>query len=406
MVAIRVEDVTKRYGKVEVLDRVSFAVSDGEFAVLLGPSGCGKTTLLRCIAGLEQANSGRIYLGDELANEVPPGERDLAMVFQSLALFPHMTVAENIAFPLKVRGSSLQAMQDKVREVSKLLAIEDLLEKAPRELSGGEQQRVEIGRAIAREPKAFLMDEPLSSLDAPLRAQLRSELKRIQREVGVTTLYVTHDQAEALALADKIGVINKGSLLQYDSPLNVFQRPSSAFVARFVGDPQANILNVTVTLRQEPAAATAKAAKPVQGYFIQGEGFRYPIPETTARLILERSKEAKGERTPGDGAVQVSVRPEDIQLSTTAAGPSGDMFSGRVILDEPLTLYRLLTIEFADSGARGGASGGGDSSRMARASIKALVSKDLKIELGQEIWFRFSMERAHFFERSTGKALL
>jgi len=387
--------VEKTYGDSKVLNRVSFAVSDGEFSVLLGPSGCGKTTLLRCIAGLERPNSGHIYIGEERVDSFPPGQRDIAMVFQTVSLFPHMTVAENISFPLKVRGSSVQAMGEKVREVAKLLSIEGLLDKAPRELSGGEQQRVEIGRAIAREPKAFLMDEPLSSLDSPLRAQLRAELKRIQREVGATILYVTHDQAEALALADRIGVMNGGALLQYDRAQNVFERPSSAFVARFVGDPQANIMNVKVIRADGPAAFPQQS----QAFAIVGEGFRLSIPDTTARDILEKVRIVQQGGPRADGAIQVSIRPEDIQVATSP-GESGGEIKGRVVLDETLTLYRLLTVEL--DGYQGPASG--DSPR--RTSIKVLSEKESKFGLGDEVWLRPDLGKAHYFERTTGAAIL
>jgi ABC-type sugar transport system ATPase subunit len=389
-----VEDVEKSYGESKVLNRVSFIVSDGEFSVLLGPSGCGKTTLLRCIAGLERPDSGHIYIGEEMVDSFQPGQRDIAMVFQSLSLFPHMTVAENIYFPLKVRGSSVQAMEDKVREIAKLLSIEGLLDKAPRELSGGEQQRVEIGRAIAREPKAFLMDEPLSSLDSPLRAQLRAELKRIQREVGTTTLYVTHDQAEALALADRIGVMNSGALLQYDRAQNVFERPSSAFVARFVGDPQANIMDVKVIRADGPAAFPEQS----QAFAIVGEGFRSSIPDTTARDILEKVRTLQ-QGGQADGAIQVSIRPEDIQVATSPGEPGGEI-KGRVVLDETLTLYRLLTVEL--DGDKGPASGDSPG----RTSLKVLSGKESKFGLGDEVWLRPDLGKAHYFERTTGSAIL
>ena len=385
----------KTYGDSKALDRVSLTVSDGEFSVLLGPSGCGKTTLLRCIAGLERPDSGHIYIGEEMVDTLPPGQRDIAMVFQTVSLFPHMTVAENIAFPLKVRGSSVQAMGDKVREVAKLLSIEGLLDKAPRELSGGEQQRVEIGRAIAREPKAFLMDEPLSSLDSPLRARLRAELKRIQREVGATTLYVTHDQAEALALADRIGVMNKGALLQYGGAKNVLERPSSAFVAGFVGDPQANIINVRVTQADGAAALPQQS----QAYALVGEGFRQSIPTTAARDILERVRTLQQGAPQAEGAIQVSIRPEDIQV-VNSPGESGDKIKGRVVLDETLTLYRLLTVELdGDQATASGDSPG-------RTSLKVLSGKESKFGLGDEVWLRPDLGKAHYFERTTGAAIL
>ncbi len=370
MVEIRVEGLSKRYGKTEVLNDVSFAVADGEFAVLLGPSGCGKTTLLRCVAGLEAVDKGEIYIGSELVNPLPPRDRDLSMVFQSFSLFPMMNVRENIAFPLKVRGVAKQATDERVKEVAKLLGIDELLDKLPKEISGGEQQRVAIGRAIAREPKAFLMDEPLSSLDAPLRAQLRSELKRIQKEIGVTTLYVTHDQAEALSLADKIGVLNRGSLLQFGPPQSVFAKPQSAFVARFVGDPQANIVNVSV------ASGVAGA------HAVEGSGFRFPIPATVGGPLKEKTKDASA-------SVQVSIRPEDIELAVSR--PSEESSQGVVLLDEPLTLYRLVTVKLGDDKGEDGST-----------NLKVLASKELKLDTGQQVWLRFNPSRLHFFDRESG----
>jgi len=376
MVEIKVEGLTKKYGKVEVLNNVSFVAGDGELAVLLGPSGCGKTTLLRCVAGLESVDKGEIYIGDEMVNPLPPRERDLSMVFQGFSLFPTMNVHENIAFPLRVRGVATRTADERVNEVAKLLGIEQLLDKSPKEISGGEQQRVAIGRAIARKPNAFLMDEPLSSLDAPLRAQLRSELKRLQREIGITTLYVTHDQAEALALADKIGVMNKGSLLQYGSPQSVFERPSSAFVARFVGDPQANILNVSL--------ATGLAG----AHFVEAAGLRFAIPATMGAALDERSRE-KGAVT----GIQVSIRPEDIELAVSRT--SEEATEGRVLLDEPLTLYRLVTVKLEDGTPDG-----------TLTNVKVLASKDLKLAAGQQVWLRFNPERVHFFDRESGELLV
>ena len=376
MVEIKVEGLTKKYGKVEVLNNVSFVAGDGELAVLLGPSGCGKTTLLRCVAGLESVDKGEIYIGDEMVNPLPPRERDLSMVFQGFSLFPTMDVRENIAFPLRVRGVATRTADERVNEVAKLLGIEQLLDKSPKEISGGEQQRVAIGRAIARKPNAFLMDEPLSSLDAPLRAQLRSELKRLQREIGITTLYVTHDQAEALALADKIGVMNKGSLLQYGSPQSVFERPSSAFVARFVGDPQANILNVSL--------ATGLAG----AHFVEAAGLRFAIPATMGAALDERSRE-KGAVT----GIQVSIRPEDIELAVSRT--SEEATEGRVLLDEPLTLYRLVTVKLEDGTPDG-----------TLTNVKVLASKDLKLAAGQQVWLRIKPERVHFFDRETGELLV
>lgn len=375
MVAIRVEDVWKSYGENHVLEGVTFEVPDGEFAVLLGPSGCGKTTLLRCVAGLEKVHRGRIYLGGELANDLPPVERDIAMVFQGFSLFPTMTVRENIAFPLRIRDVAKAEVEERVGEVAETLSIEHLLDKSPKEISGGEQQRVAIGRAISRRPRAFLMDEPLSNLDAPLRAQLRSELKRIQREIRVTTLYVTHDQAEAHALADKIGVLNRGSLLQYGPPNTVFENPSSAFVARFVGDPQTNILSVSLT---SPGRGTAFAA--------EGGGISLPVPEAVGRALEQTA--TQGDAGGDARRLHMSIRPEDIQLSLSPQ--PGDYVQGTVALDEPLTLYRLVTVRPGE---------GPD-------GVRVLASKDLKLEVGQKVWLRFDAGKIRFFDPDTGRLLV
>src|SRR5258706_97478 len=236
------DDVVKKYGHVVGVDRLHLQIQGGEFIVLLGPSGCGKTTTLRMLAGLETATSGNIYIGDHCVNEVSPRDRDVAMVFQSYALYPHMTVAGNIAYPLRVRQVPRHEIPGRVQKVAVLLGIGELLERRPKELSGGQRQRVALARAIVRQPRVFLMDEPLSNLDAKLRLYMRRELKRLQYELGTTTLYVTHDQAEAMTLAHRIAVMEGGLVRQLDTPLNIYQRPASKFVAGFVGSPTMNFL--------------------------------------------------------------------------------------------------------------------------------------------------------------------
>jgi multiple sugar transport system ATP-binding protein len=415
MVEIRVEGVSKNYGSVEVLDQVSFVVDDGEFAVLLGPSGCGKTTLLRCVAGLEKADKGEVYLGEELVNDLSPMERDLAMVFQGFSLFPTMTARENIAFPLNVRRVGKQAVDERVNEVARTLGIEHLLDKSPKDFSGGEQQRVAIGRAIVREPKAFLMDEPLSNLDAPLRAQLRSELKRLQKDIGVTTLYVTHDQAEALALADKIGVLNRGTLLQYGSPSSVFQAPSTAFVARFVGDPQTNIINVSL----EPSGQTGG------NYVMRSEGLNLSLPEGVGAPVKKAAQTMRSQGAATEASFQVSIRPEDIELSTVRDrwreehGQGGhdadadDVVQGTILLDEPLTLYRVVTVRLGDGAAVSPASTAPGVTRLSMmprdassTNLKVLVSKDSKLDPGRHVWLKFDPDKFRFFDRETGAALV
>jgi ABC-type sugar transport system ATPase subunit len=226
----------------KVLDGISFAVADGDFCVLLGPSGCGKSTLLRMIAGLETASSGAIAIGDTRVDHLPPRSRDIAFVFQNYALYPHMSVFDNLAFSLRLRNGSQDQIRGKVLEAARLLELDDLLERKPQELSGGQRQRVAVGRAIVRQPKIFLFDEPLSNLDASLRATMRVELARLHQKLGTTILYVTHDQAEAMTLAKTIIVLNEGKIEQIGSPEAIYHQPASPFVARFVGSPQMNLI--------------------------------------------------------------------------------------------------------------------------------------------------------------------
>src|SRR5215203_2257096 len=239
---IQFHNVTKTFGGACVVDDLSLEVRDGEFIVLLGPSGCGKTTTLRMLAGLESVTSGDILIGGQRINDVPTQHRDLAMVFQSYALYPHMTIAENIGYPLRVRKLDKAERAARVQRVAEMLEIASLLERKPRQLSGGERQRVALARAIVREPRAYLMDEPLSNLDARLRVQMRGELKRLQHQLGTTTIYVTHDQAEAMTLASRVAVMRKGRLQQFDTPLTIYNQPANRFVAEFVGSPSMNFV--------------------------------------------------------------------------------------------------------------------------------------------------------------------
>jgi multiple sugar transport system ATP-binding protein len=251
---IEYRNVSKNFGGTLVVDDLSLEIEDGEFVVLLGPSGCGKTTTLRMLAGLESVSSGDIFISGERVNDIPTQHRDLAMVFQSYALYPHMTIAENIAYPLRVRKLDKARRAERVKRVAAMLEIESLLDRKPRQLSGGERQRVALARAIVREPRAYLMDEPLSNLDARLRVQMRGELKRLQHQLGTTTIYVTHDQAEAMTLASRVAVMRKGRLQQFDTPMNIYNYPANRFVAEFVGSPSMNFIeesHLTIGIRPE-----------------------------------------------------------------------------------------------------------------------------------------------------------
>lgn len=246
MTTLSIRNLTKKYGRLTALEDFSLEISSGEFMVLLGPSGCGKTTVLRCIAGLTDITGGEIYIGSELVNKIPPKDRDVAMVFQNYSLYPHMNVYNNIAFPLKMRKVHKDKINESVHKIASLLNIDNLLDRKPKEISGGQMQRVALGRALVREPKIFLMDEPLSNLDAKLRTEMRVEIKKLQEKVGITTLYITHDQSEAMSMADNVGIMDSGKLLQIDSPQKVYTEPANRFVASFIGVPPMNFIKFKI----------------------------------------------------------------------------------------------------------------------------------------------------------------
>jgi multiple sugar transport system ATP-binding protein len=285
---VYLEQVARRFNAVTAIEDITFEVPDGQFWVLVGPSGCGKSTILRSIAGLDRVTEGNLYIGDRCVNETPARQRDVAMVFQNYALYPHMTVAENLSFGLRMRQADARSIRARIETVAQALNITHLLDRQPRQLSGGQQQRVALGRAIARQPQVFLLDEPLSNLDAQLRDDTRAELKQLHQQVGITSIYVTHDQVEAMTLADQIVVLNQGRIQQIADPQTVYAKPVNQMVATFLGSPPMNILPGT----------------------FEGEGFqigreRIPFPEGLRSLNL-----AKGQR------FNLGIRPEHIQVAT------------------------------------------------------------------------------------------
>lgn len=291
MAEVRLVNVVKRFGNVIAVDNVNIDVKDGEFLVLLGPSGCGKTTTLRIIAGLEEVTSGEVYIGDRLVNDVPPKDRDIAMVFQNYALYPHMNVFKNISFGLELRKVPKAVIEKKVKEVSEMLGIDNLLNRKPKELSGGQRQRVALARAIVRDPKVYLMDEPLSNLDAKLRVQTRGELIKLHERLGVTTVYVTHDQVEAMTLGDRVVVINKGVVQQIGTPKEVFDHPANKFVAGFVGTPPMNFFNVRVEQEGE-------------NIVLRGSDFSLTVPKDFAAILKNANIQGR--------EVILGIRPKDI----------------------------------------------------------------------------------------------
>ena len=347
MAGIRVEKVSKRFGKVEALKGVDLEVRDQEFLVLLGPSGCGKTTLLCIVAGLEAPTSGEVYIGERRVTHLPPRLRGIAMVFQNYAIFPHLTVYENVAFGLRMKRRPEEEIRRKVGEVAALLHIEELLDRYPAQLSGGQRQRVAVARALAVEPEVLLMDEPLSNLDALLRLEMRAELKRLLKETRTTTLYVTHDQVEAMSLADRIAVMRQGEIVQLGTPTEIYHAPADTFVGGFIGNPPMNFLR-----------AGALGGRVVL------EGFAVPSPV--------------------EGEVLLGVRPEDLRVSKEQAEGA---FRARVLVVEPLGPHLQLTLEREGE------------------TFRALADPDFSVAFGEEVWVRPNPGRVRLFHPKTGKAL-
>ena len=326
MTAVVLNDVRKAFGPVSVLHGVNLEIQEGEFIVFVGPSGCGKSTLLRCIAGLEETTGGDLFINQVRVNELPPAKRGIAMVFQSYALYPHMSVEENIGFGLKLTGMNKQQIKDAVVKVARILQLEPLLERKPKALSGGQRQRVAIGRALVRKPSVFLFDEPLSNLDAGLRVQMRIEIAALHRELGVTMIYVTHDQVEAMTLASRIVVLNAGGVEQVGTPLALYHNPANRFVAGFIGSPKMNFVNgVLVSAAADQAIVMLSS----------GENVRVSVDARRA--------------TPGD-KVALGVRSEHLHaVLGDAVTPEANVFGGTLMAQERLGDLTYLYVNSSSS---------------------------------------------------------
>ena len=349
---VALSHVTKRYGNVQVITDLSLQVEEGSFTALLGPSGCGKSTLLRMIAGLEEITAGQCSIDDVDVTDMAPAKRGVAMVFQSYALYPHLTVRQNIAFSLSIRGAAKSIQEARVQEVSRMLQLDQLLDRRPAQLSGGQRQRVAIGRALVREPKVFLFDEPLSNLDAMLRVQMRLELARLHQDLKTTMVYVTHDQVEAMTLADKIVVLDKGRISQVGSPLELYNLPANKFVASFIGSPAMNFFAATVTDRS-------------------GKDVSLSLPGGRTVTIATRSGQ------PPEGAVEIGLRPEHFKLG--AAGTSAAAFDGTVRIVEQLGNSTLLYVDTA------------------AGQMIVEGEGNLKVATGENVGLTIDPTRAHLF---------
>jgi multiple sugar transport system ATP-binding protein len=359
MATVRLDRVRKIYPNGHVgLDDASFDIADGELLVLVGPSGCGKTTLLRMMAGLESISSGTLSIDGHVVNDVAPKDRDIAMVFQNYALYPHMSVAENLGFGLRLRGKSRDDVERRVRDVARLLELENRLDSKPAALSGGQRQRVALGRALVREPKVFLLDEPLSNLDAKLRLSMRVEIARLHRQLGTTTVYVTHDQVEAMTLGQRIVVLDGGKIQQIDTPMNLYARPANLFVAGFLGSPAMNFLHGR--LRRE-------------------NGWILDMPHASLMLGDLRTQTAALERRNGHDIV-LGVRPEDLQPAADEAAA----LTAVVEVIEPIGNEVFLNLRFGD---------------------KPLVSRVLPHQMPEPstaLQMGFATDRLHFFDAGNG----
>ena len=367
MAGVTLDGVRKIYdeGPAHVaVERVDLAVKDGEFVVLVGPSGCGKSTTLRMIAGLETISAGTVSIGDKVVNNVPPKARDIAMVFQNYALYPHMTVRENLGFALKLRDMSRTEIDSRVGSAAATLGLQDYLDRKPRQLSGGQRQRVALGRAIVRQPQVFLFDEPLSNLDAQMRVSMRREIARLHQELKVTMIYVTHDQVEAMTLGDRIVVMNKGHVMQIDTPLNLYERPKNKFVAGFIGNPAMNFANGTIESSVKPR------------FVAEGGEWEIDLPAAVAsRLGTARGR-----------AITMGIRPEDVSV---VPGPQPGAATASAKLDLVESLGNE-TFIYASAG---------------KHDVTARVSPLKLPPLGSKITLAFDLEKAHFFEGTTGERI-
>ena len=370
MPTVKLENLTKRFNDIIALDGVNLAIRDQEFFVLLGQTGAGKTTTLRCIAGLDLPEDGVIYLDNQQINHLTPAERDVAFVFQAHILYPHLTVYENIAFPLYPRGLSEDEIRSRVTEIASILHIEHLLQRKPNQLSGGETQRVGLGRAMVRRPQLFLMDEPISNLDAKLRTEMRAEIKWRQRQLQTTTLYVTHDQIEAMSMADRVAVLEEGQVQQVGTPTEIYDHPANLFVASFIGNPSMNLIPCQFATSGE------------RGYLELVGGNRIPVKDERITHTLTASGV--------DRHLVLGVHPEDLLVSSDQ---SPENIPVQVYSCEPLGAETIVDVVLSKGGIA------------EDIILKSRVGTTFDVHVGQTLWMDCVPERIHIFDKNTGEAL-
>jgi len=364
MATVTFDHVWKKYGDVVAVQDLNLEIADGEFMVLVGPSGCGKTTSLRMIAGLEEISEGTLRIGDRVVNDVPPKDRDIAMVFQSYALYPHMSVRDNMAFGLKLRKVPKADIEKRVADAAGILSLDKYLDRKPKELSGGQRQRVALGRAIVREPAVFLMDEPLSNLDAKLRVQTRAEIARIHQRLGTTMVYVTHDQIEAMTMGTRIAVMSEGLLMQVGTPQTLYDQPANRFVAGFIGSPSMNFVDVTL----EGTGADAK--------LVGAGGWVVPLPRRLAESVAAA----------GAHKIIAGFRPEHLELGEV--GSNATTFQGKADVVEYLGNEELLHVTAANQ------------------DIVAIVGSEHRVKPGDILTLALPMEKLHLFDAESGLSLV
>lgn len=375
MATVRLENITKRFGDLTALDDITLDIRDEEFFVLLGQTGAGKTTTLRCIAGLDKPEEGTIYLDGVSVNDKTPAERDVAFVFQSHILYPHLSVYENMAFPLHPRKLSSEEIDRRVRDIAQMLHIEHLLMRTPNQLSGGETQRVGLGRAMVRRPQVFLMDEPISNLDAKLRTEMRAEIRWRQRDLGTTTFYVTHDQVEAMSMADRIAVLEAGKIQQLGTPADIYNHPTNLFVAGFVGNPSMNCIPSDISNANGELRLTLASNV--------GGGNSITIQD-------ERITKALNDTNP-DRDIVFGVHPEDVVVSHQSIS---NAFQAEVYSVEPLGAETIVEVTL------------GTDATGSHTILKACTASNFEAEIGQHLYVTFVADRMHFFDKATGSAFL